>query len=481
MRAVLVFLTLFSAAEAIAAEAKVPAKPVQPADLILFRATFDGEADAVLLGKTASAQKALNVKYEPSDRSKALVLGKGTHLQYLLAGGTPPEGGALEFRFRPNFPQTSEQPKRMVFAMKGKGGSAITLEYLPIGKRWMLTAKTRKRTRMLPVWHGAAKEAKWNHFLFVWNKESKRSGTFVLYHQGKWAASGDYDFRWYGVTSLAIGGAHDSQISIDEMVIYKRPFTRDQAAFLATSFAEKGDRLAALCERITVDEQVLAARRALVAQLKGKVGRLIHHRSIKRKDYKFPEGIIATGIHPDDVGKMDLSRFKVIYFPEGPRYQLTPEQRKVFVDYVKNGGGYVGSCQGAMFAGQNKILDFKFYNFWVWGILKVTLRPHIITDGRKATIAMHFGNGPLMIPGKGCTTLGTYVTGWPQKPIPSAIITGTCGKGRVVVFGGHPLGGQVKYRRKGFYYTGKFLETDRMLVNALLYAAKITENKQGAK
>jgi hypothetical protein len=198
----------------------------------------------------------------------------------------------------------------------------------------------------------------------------------------------------------------------------------------------------------------------------------------KSKTFKFPEGITATCIPPGDIGKTDLSQFKVIWFPKGPKFQINPDQYKYIIDYVKNGGGYVGACQGSRLAKTFKLLDFKVYDSNVWGIYLIDLVPHYINDFQKKQIHMHYGNGPLMIPGKGCTTIAKYFAFFPGKIQPSAIITGQCDKGRVVLFGPHPTGGKVSRNGVRAYWSGRDLGTSRMVVNALLYAAKITDNQK---
>ena len=443
----------------------------------LFRAGFDGTTAAELAGQPLAPDTADNVHFDASDVSQALVVGKGTQLRYKLGAVFSLEAGSLELRFRPGFPQTADQPERTVLAIAGPEDLNWRFVYSPKGVRWMfvLTGHHKWR-RELIIWHGAVKQGQWNHVLLTWDREEQ---LIELHHNGRWKAQARYDRKLRGPVSMTIGGEGEAGISVDEVAVYSRPFTEPQTAFLTTSFAQKDQRLTALAARLAEDDRVLAARRALVQKLDGKVGRLLHHRGgAEGATFSFPEGIKADGIRPEDLGKADLSRFAVIYFPEGPRYQVEPEQHQALVQYVRNGGGYVGSCQGAYFAEKLGVLDYKTHHFWSWGILKVHLKPHYVTDGRAETITMHFGNGPIMVPGQGCTVVGAYDMGFPDRT-PAAILAGDCGKGRVVVFGTHPLGGQVSYRGKRVFFTPRDFGTGRMLVNALLYAARLVEPKEG--
>jgi len=107
------------------------------------------------------------------------------------------------------------------------------------------------------------------------------------------------------------------------------------------------------------------------------------------------------------------------------------------------------------------------------GLTQLELQKHPVTEGCGERVHMHHGNGPIMIPGKGCEAVGTYrMEG--TKGRPGAILVGRHGKGRVVLFGPHPQGGGVSAAGKRVGFTGEDLGTDRLLVNALLYAANIT-------
>ena len=447
-------------------------------DQVYFRAGFDGTPKATLRGKTISPKQAANLQYEPSDQTKALVVGTGTHVQYRLGAGFPSEAGALEIRFRPNFPQKAEQPERTILALTGSKGCRITLSFKRVGFRWEFLVKVPRRKRLLRVWYGRVKRAKWNHLLLVWDKKADPRAMFTLFHGGKCAEAGAYDFKLSGLTWLAIGGAHDSGVSVDEIVIYRRALTQSQAGFLPTSFKLKNGRFAALAERTARDQREererRAGRAAQVEQLKGKVGRLIHLRGDRPQNFAFPEGVKAVGIQPEDVGKIDLSRFEVIQFPPGGRYQLTPSQQKRIVAYVRNGGGYVGVCLGAYFADQIGILDFDCYGFRELGLVRIKLQRHPVTEGLEKTICVHHGNGPIMNPRKGCEAVGAYEMGFPSGQTPGAILVGKCGKGRVVLFGPHPRGGGVAAVGRQIHFSGRELGTDRLQINALLWAAGIT-------
>jgi hypothetical protein len=215
-----------------------------------------------------------------------------------------------------------------------------------------------------------------------------------------------------------------------------------------------------------------------LARIDGKVGVVHHNRGIKSGKGQYSEDVTFVGIPPEDIGKMDLSQFKVIHFPKGPKFQIQPDQYKYILDYVNNGGGYVGCCQGAYFAEKLKLLDIKCHGMDVWGLYNIVLKkePHFVKAGREGIIRMHFGNGPVMVSGGECHVLGTYMLGFPGGE-PAAILTGKHGKGNVVLFGTHPTGDKVSYKGTRAWFSGKLMGTEKMFINALLYAAGIVDEK----
>jgi hypothetical protein len=447
-------------------------------DAMFFRAGFNGDAQGMLEEESLDPTGTQSLRFTPSDSSQAWKIEAGKSIGYDLGDTFPSKAGALEIRFRPDFPQTADSPKRDVLRLEGKGDFEAVLTFNPVGLRWVFTIAGKSWRKELTLWHGRVKTGQWNHVLFVWNKEEH---SFAIHHNGKWVETIGSDNRFGGPARLDIGGEHNAGISVDEIALYKRAFTHPQAAFLAESFSVKGDRFDALTKRLAIDDQALAERRALLARLKGKVGRVYPNRGVEPSQGTYPEGVTGVGIRPEDIGRIDLSQFSVIHFPQGPRFQIEPEQFQHIVDYVKNGGGYVGCCQGAFFAEKLKLVDVKCYAMDVWGLYNIALNaePHFVKGDRSGTIRMHFGNGPIMVAGKDCEVLGTYALSFPTGK-PAAILTGKCGKGNVVLFGTHPLGEKVSYQGTRAWFSGKLMGTEKMFINALLYAAELVDREGDA-
>jgi hypothetical protein len=445
-------------------------------DANFFRAGFNGAVLGMLEGASLDPTATQGLRFVPSGSSQAWKIEPGNAIGYDLGDTFHSKAGALEIRFRPDFPQTADSPERDVLRLKGTSDFEAVLTFKPVGVRWVFTIVGKSWRKELTLWHGRVKTGQWNHVLFVWNKEEN---SFAIYHDGKWVETISSDNRFGGPVRLDIGGEHDAGISVDEIALYKRAFTHPQAAFLAETFRIKGDRFDALTKRLAIDDQALVERRALLSRLVGKVGRVYPNRGVEPSQGSYPEGVTGVGIRPEDIGRIDLSQFSVIHFPQGPRFQIDPGQFQHIVDYVKNGGGYVGCCQGAFFAEKLKLVDVKCYAMDVWGLYNIALNaePHVVKGGRDGTIRMHFGNGPIMVAGKDCEVLGTYALDFFTTGKPAAILTGKCGKGNVVLFGTHPLGEKVSYKGTRAWFSGKLMGTEKMFINALLYAAELVDRE----
>lgn len=207
-------------------------------------------------------------------------------------------------------------------------------------------------------------------------------------------------------------------------------------------------------------------------RLQGRVAQLINPRGGKQRDFQLPGGITATGLRVEDVGKTDLSKFDVIYGPPGGGYQLTRDQDQLLRGYGKKGGGYVGVCAGANYAGKCRLLNMSTHSLKNQGLVRVGVEAHPITEGYTGEVVIHHGNGPIMIPGDGCETVGSFLIGGKFPITTAAIVAGKCGRGRVAAFGPHPTGGGVQHESNGAKFSGKELGTETLLLNALIWAAR---------
>ncbi len=455
---------------------------VSRAPLVFFRASFDGDLGAWSGGESVEPREAAELEIVESDHSHAVSLSGEALVRYALPDGFPFESGTLELVFRADFPQLAEEPGRTILAIEGEEDVLLRFYYEPSGPTWRFRW-TNRLFSQTPF--GAVSQGEWNHLALVWDSTTEPRPEVRLYHNGRRSSLYTYTLSPADMHTLQLGGPAPIDVSVDELTVYTRALSREQAGFLGETLHLGKERFAALADRIAFDDaetaRRLAERRAQVAQLEGKVGRLIARRNQQPRNFTFPEGIEARGIRPEDVGEIDLSQFSVIYFPQGTGYQLERDQQQMIFDYVKNGGGYVGSCAGAYTAIQRfspRLLNIRSHVFRATALFPISLKAHPVTDGYGAQVTMHHGNGPIMFPRDDSRVIGTYPVPADEHEPPGAIVVGRRGEGRLVLFGPHPLGGGIGAAGKSIRLTAADLGTDRMFVNALLYAAKIIHEEE---
>ena len=437
------------------------------AEVRCFHAEWDGNPDAVSQGATLAPAVAERIAWsEPNPGPRALLLSPASQLKYELGTICPGAAGSWELRMRPlRTPDAAGD----VLRFDGPEGCSLSLAFVPAGPRWAFRLQSRGDEAEIAAWRGEIAYERWNHLLLTWGDDA----TVALYVNGTWLRSQPFAGRMGSPATLDVRGVAGTEVMLGPVAMYGRCLTASQARLLAHSAGQpSSERLARLQDQILRDDEIAAQRREMVAGLRGKVGRVYHTRGRDPGAVSLPEGIEAEGIRPEDIGKSDLTRFRVIYFPQGPNFQIEADQYAAIQDYVRRGGGYVGDCQGAYFAADKlKLLPVECYHNNVWGLYKILVTPHFVTDDRRGEVTMHFGNGPIMVPGAECRVLGTYAMKLPGNAVPAALVAGTYGAGRVILFGPHPLGEKVAFKGTTAHFSGKLLGTERMFVNALLLAA----------
>ena len=68
-----------------------------------------------------------------------------------------------------------------------------------------------------------------------------------------------------------------------------------------------------------------------------------------------------------------------------------------------------------------------------------------------------------------------------ETPEYAAVVVGQYGKGRIVAIGPHPLGGGVGIGDRRVGVSGELLDTNRLFVNSLLYAAGLAGREEEPK
>lgn len=465
----------------VAAGSQVQAEQAASSSPVYFRATFDGSPSAQLAGAPLAPSSQERLSYIESDHSQALLLGTGAALEYELDQRFPGDAGSIEVRFKPAFPQDARQAARTIFSLVGPNSGSMRFAFQPQGTRWQFAMELADwKTSVSASYFRAEHLARWTHLVLTWDDRAEPGPVLQFYRDGRWDRhrTKPYLASFQGFRRLVLGAAGQLDTALDEVVIYDRALGESEVAFLHENM-HRADRFAALVEHQRELEQQAAAERskreAQIAQLTGRVAYIINPRGGQQRDFPLPGGIVATGLRVEDVGKVDLAQFAVIYGPPGAGYQLTDEQGDVLRQYIRDGGGYVGVCAGANYAGRAQLLNMSTHSFKNQGLLTIGIAPHAVTAGLPSEMVIHHGNGPIMVPGEGCQVLGTFQIGQGFPITTAAIVAGENGQGRVVAFGPHPTGGGVEFQTRQIKFSGDELGTDTILVNALLWAARIVD------
>lgn len=219
----------------------------------------------------------------------------------------------------------------------------------------------------------------------------------------------------------------------------------------------------------------------------------LHHPSSGLGEALRRSGLAFDTISTDEVRKGGLEDYDVAIFPGGFGYFPDKALAGKIMDFVRDGGGYLGVCAGAFLplrgapgakrAGLG-MLDATYVYFRERGLCCVALNPEDpVAQGIKSSqrppvyalykpcrsarkhtvyVSMERGNGPLIIPGKGTKVVGYY----DGSESYAAVVRGTFGKGRIVVFSVHP-DGYLEAARMGS--PADAIESVKLLTNAVLY------------
>lgn len=170
-------------------------------------------------------------------------------------------------------------------------------------------------------------------------------------------------------------------------------------------------------------------------------------------------------VNGDDIRGSALSQFDVLICPGGSGSKqskaLDAEGRQAVLDFVRNGGGYIGICAGAYLASSHYEWSLGILNarvvdtaHWARGTGDVTLK--MTDEGRQLLgandelVTCYYGQGPLLAPGDHADlapyqVLATYNSEIAKNNAPSGVMIGTTaiaastyGKGRVLCFSPHP-------------------------------------------
>lgn len=174
---------------------------------------------------------------------------------------------------------------------------------------------------------------------------------------------------------------------------------------------------------------------------------------------------LVARVGPADIQEEVLKQFDVVVFPGGSgsaeAKAIGEKGLEAVRQFVHEGGGYVSMCAGSYLATSGytwglRVLDAKTVDSKHWNRGKGTVEIELSEAGRKilgdrqGRIPIHYANGPLLAPAglndlPDFESLALFRTEIAQNGAPKgvmldtpAIVSGTCGKGRVLCFSPHP-------------------------------------------
>lgn len=183
------------------------------------------------------------------------------------------------------------------------------------------------------------------------------------------------------------------------------------------------------------------------------------------KDLALMSGIVVRRIGPVEITGGVLGQFDVLIVPGGSGSKQAEaigiEGRNAVVDFIRNGGGFVGFCAGAYLAANNytwslKIIDADVIDRKHWKRGTGGVKIELTADGRKMLngncdlIDIRYANGPILQAGEDpdipdFKPLAFYRTEINKNNAPPgvmkdtpAIIAGQFGAGRVFCSSPHP-------------------------------------------
>ena len=313
---------------------------------------------------------------------------------------------------------------------------------------------------------------RWQHIVVAWDGTPAGGSDLMLYRNG--VESGHArPYRPFHPPALLRVGCKSKEEGcfaralIDEVTLYNRCLTRSQVKLLYESGGKPLEqKLAAMRERIAKDDAIRQEREDLLFNSK-KLG-MVHGRNTSLKHwpdsrFKVLDLPVPDKIHETQLATTDLTRYDALIVPGGGGLNLDDTSREALRAYVRQGGGYVGICGGAVSAARCGLVTAKRYNFDVRGAVYNTLKEHPITqdyDIRRKLLIPH-ASGPLFSLVEGADEVPVVlfrIGGLDLPPFVNAIAK-PYGKGRVAVFSGHPEASARTYL---------------LLRNAVMWAAKIT-------
>lgn len=436
----------------------------------LFYLSFDGTVDAAAPGAHVTVVGGEGIRFAQGQVGNAADFREHGCLEYRGLPMLNLKEGTIELWIKAAHDRKEMKDHYYLQFLKDDGSAGIEIKFYHVECSAQVTMWTPKSKFRRYGW-GWAEDA-WRQIVVTWDATGQDQSGLTLYLNG--IESGyprPYkpiqmpDMLRVGCKSPQEG--HVAKALIDEVAVYNRCLTRLQVKTLF----EHGDK--PLAEKVTRARERIAKDAASDHE---RNDMLFNHRKLGMIHGRFtsllhwhdeaftPLGIpVPDKVHETKLASTDLSQYHVLFVPGGGGLRLDDANKEALQKYVRQGGGYVGICGGAVTAARYGLIDAQRYPFDVRGPVFNMLKEHPITEGYdiKRKLLFPHASGPLFVlkEGSGETPVAVFRVGAPPLPTFVNTIAKHYGKGRVVAFSGHPEGSP---------------QTRMLLRNAILWAAKIT-------
>ena len=435
----------------------------------LFHLSFDDTIAPTVMGGKVEATSVEEVKFVEGKVGKAGDFRQGGCVELRNLPRLDPKAGTIELWIKSAHDHKELEDHCYLQLFNADDTAGLEIKFYHVECSAQVTMWQGKIRARRYGW-GWAKDA-WRHIVVTWDAASADPTGLTLYQSG--IVSGyPRDYRPIQLpTSLRVGcrspkGGQRANALIDEVAIYNRCLTRSQVEALhKLGDLPLAEKLAKIQEVIAREDALRRKREDLLYNHRKLA--LVHGRYTSLKNWpdkaftplQLP---VPDKIHETKLASTDLGHYDVLFVPGGGGLRFDDANHEALLKFVRDGGGYVGICGGAVTAARYGLIDAKRYPFGVRGKVWTFLKAHPVTDGYdvKRKIMFPHASGPLFVleEGKSETPVATFDVGAEPLPTFTNVIAKPLGKGRVVVFSGHPEGAP---------------ETRPMLRNAVMWTARI--------
>lgn len=436
---------------------------------VLLHIGFDGDLQADAPEREVTVTEVQPVPFVEGRVGQAADFTQSGCIEYRNLPPLDPRQGTIELWIKPAHPPTELEDHYYLQFLSDDGSSGIEIKFYHVELSVQVTMWGASGTFRRYGW-GFSQDT-WQHIVVTWDAVGPAPSGLTLYKEGSetgyprpYKPIDQPDLLRVGCLSPTEGGY--AKALIDEITLYNRALTAGQVRTLfEVADRPLAERLATVRERIAADEALAARRHDLlfnhrrIAILHGRNTSLLNWPDSRFETLQLP---VPEPLHEDDLATADLSAYDVLFCPGGGGLNLTDESKAALQEYVRQGGGYVGVCGGAISAGRAGLIEAERYTFGVRGSVWTHLHEHPITEGYDLTRKLLFphASGPLFVIAEGSDEQAviTFDVGNPPLPTFTHTIARQFGEGRVVVFSGHPEASP---------------ETHALLRNAIMWVARI--------